>query len=817
MLDTLHSDIRIIFRDIVRHPVTSLAVISSLGLGIGSCIVFFRVINELHFVPLPVDRPERLVSIYSYDKRNGQYLNVSLPDYTDLATGLTFLADLAAYTRYDLNLRRNNRSEIAVSEIVTGNYMQVVGVKALKGRVLSVADAVSSLPVAVLSAQCWQSQFSAAADIVGKTVFLNDLSVTIIGVLDPRFNSTLRAGRSPMFYLPLSPTVAKSIPGLTRLMGSRDERSFLTIGRLRKDVQSKEVDTAGKTLTARLEREYPRENIGITARMRSGREPQLWPGQGESLFSALSAFNVSLALVVIVACGNVANLVLSRVSSRQHEFALRISLGASRWRLALYPILSSAVLTGLGLAAAMIFAQALQQILAASSEVLGVQMQLDFVTDWRVLAYVAAATMLIMGLCAYIPTLTVRAIQPMAVLRSGMQHGTALRYKNALHTGLLVLQSGVCIMMSLSAISFGHALLKAYRTDLHFAYANLAALLVDVGNVRFTKEQGLRFFEEARQRILNVPGVSEVSVSALSPLDPSRIPASLTSDDALGRPEIPVRMNIVGPQYFRTLGVHLIFGREFSKQDVEGRMPVVIINSELASRLSANGISVPRVGVKDGDGRLKWLAVVGIAPSLRHHSPWQPPEPYIYVPLAQNYSGLMNIIIRTTVSPKRTLNPVLQAINGVEPRLPISRLDTGAELMANAVSRERFGATLIAYLCFFVIVLSAVGTYSMLQTLIAARWKEIGIRMALGATTGQLRYSVAFYPAAMALLGSTIGAIGFLFLERPLASWFPTVPAADWHSFALSLFLFAVIFGAACVGPLTRVGQIHAYDILHSE
>ncbi len=816
------SDLLLALRQLHKRPILFTAVVLSLGLGIGASLTFFRLGNELYLKELPVPDPGSLVSIYSYDQKQAEFLDVSFPDYLDFTTALQSKVNLAAFTRETLNWNHGTNSELVVTDLVTSNYMEVLDPKVIAGRTFARDDFTPGRSaVAIISGALWESAFGLDPSVIGKPMLLNGRHFQIIGILHRDFAGTLRVGKPPAVFLPLSEETAAGIPGLRRLMQQRGERSFLTIGRVAAGIRQAEVESTAAAVAKSLSGQFPDSNARLTTRIRSAAARQLWPNQDSAIGDSLLVFNICLGSVLIMACGNVASLLLGLMSLRQRDLAIRMAIGARTWQLLRHPLLLAAILSSAGVGAGFAVAAVFQELLQRSDRIFGVPVYFDFATDWRVAVFTLAVAVVLTLACALLPSVAVGRIEALSVLHADGRLGSSRLQARHLSSWILGIQGAVAMVLLLTCLSLVRSVITANSVGSGYAEANIASLLIDADAVPLAKTAALPFFGRLRRELSALPGVTSVTLSALSPSDPSHIPTSAFLPGTAAKDAgVSAEMNIVGPDYFRTLGVPLLTGRELGDADTAASPPVAVISAGLAARLWNTASPLGRqLGLRQGGGPPQFVTVVGVAPDLRHASPRDLPRPYLYLPVTQNYSGLMNVILLTSGAPRSILATAARTIRNVEPRLPIAGAMTGPELRAQSMASELFGAWLMTGLSAFALTLSAVGLYGTLQSAVAQRTRAIAIELALGAGPWALGTKLVRNHLACLVAGCSAGGLAFPWVQSGLTvrMSLSNPQPADLLTVLTAAAILTLVGVAGCAMPIARVATCEPSRVLRSE
>lgn len=812
----LWRDVRYAARTLPRTPVFAAVAVLTLALGIGVNTAVFSVVNAIIFRPLPVKDGYRLAVIASIRSSTSTLGPVSFPDLQDYrAATHDIFEDIAGYRVGFIGLaREGGRPDRVLVSWVTGNYFSLLGVQPALGRLIRTGEGLPGRTdrVVVLGHSTWQQRFGGDPSVVGRTAMVNGQPCTIIGVVPAEFVGTFAFSESEV-YLPVNWTGRA-------VLDDRGDRTLHTVTRFRPDVTIERAQAALDVIAARLEREYPDADRGIRVEVLPERLAR--PEEDNARVNAFGATMMLalVGLVLLVAEVNVTNLLLARATTRRKELAIRAALGASRGRLMRQPLTESAMLAVLGGIAGVGLGTWIGRLLTMIRLSGDLPVRLDFHLDGRVLAYAVAlttATALLVGLIA------ARRASHTTVdeaLRDHGQGSTSVTGGHCVRKALVIAQIAVSFVLLVAGGLFMRSLAKAERANFGFRPEGVLNLQMDVAQLGYPESKGRAFFDEVQRRLARTGGVEDLAFAFSVPMGYVRLSSRL---DVEGRPVAPGERtisgkNIVGPHYFATMGIPIERGRSFTDADDERSRPVAIVNRRLAEMVWPGQDAIGRRFSEAGpDG--PWLEVVGVTGTGKYRFLFEDPQPYLYVPLAQEYSALRVLHVRTTLSPEALAPAIEHEIHGLEPDLPLydvqsmkKALDGGYGLFA-----VRTGALFAVILALLGLSLAVVGLYGMVSYMTSERTHEIGVRIALGANPKHIATMVIGEGARLTVAGTVIGLIGAFVLARVLARLLFGVAPTDPVSFALASVCVLIVTLVATYVPAHRATKVDPVVALRSE
>ena len=814
MIETAWQDVRYGYRLLRRSPLFTLTAALSLAVGIGANTSIFSVASAMLFRPLPgIAEPSRLVDI-GRTQDGHDFDNSSYPNYLDIRARVTTLADVYAikFESQPMGLGGQDGAERLYGAIVSANYFSVLGTRAHAGRLLTPSDdegAPGSHPVMVISYELWQRRFGGRAEVVGETVPLNGHPFTIVGVTPPGFQGTtlLRSDA----WVPISATPLASPRLGASLLTSRQSVWLLMGGRLKPGVTVAQARAELLAIGAALEREFPQINRGkgLTA-MASA----VVPGHIDVFAGFLGLLMAIVGLVLTIACVNLSGMLLARAAGRRREIAVRLAIGASRWRLIRQMLTETALLFAVGCGLGLALARWFRALLLAVLPSLPVPVGIDMPTDVRVLAFAVGVSFLAAVLCGLAPAL--QASRPDLVPALKVDGGAIGRLR--LRSAFMVGQVAMSLLLVLTAGLFLRALGHAASIQPGFDQHNVDVAMLDLSLARYTEATGARFGMDLVQRAASQPGVLSAALVSDLPLDGGR--QGFGSIRTPGRrrgdsDRINADWNIISPGYFKTLGLALVWGRDFSDADVAGAPRAAIVNVAMARAIWGTADVLGRTIETDDSDKWEPLTIVGVAADAQVISLGQPAGPYLYVPFAQRYTSRTALVVKSAGG---TVIPQIRAlVRQLNPNLPISQAMPLTQVTAVGLIPQRIAAAVAGSLGLVGLLLAAIGIYGVTSYSVARRVREIGIRVALGADGQSVLRLILRQGLVLTLAGIVIGLAAGVLVSLVLRSLLLGIAAVDPVTFAGGSVLFLAVALAAGYFPARRATKVDPMVALRAE
>ena len=806
-MTTLRQDVVHGLRLLWKSPAFTIVSALTLALGIGANTAIFSMVSWLLLRPLPVQRPMDLVEL-AFQQRHGNVQNqFSIPDYREIrAQSTAQFEDVVAYTIGMDGLSVDHRAERLMTYFVTGNFFSTLGLKPSIGRLLVAGegDRAGADPVIVLGYAFWKSRFNGDPSVVGKKVLVNGRPFTIVGVGPEGFH-----GPYPIVdaqaYLPMGMRVIEGTPA--DFLQNQGNRNYVLLGVLRDGVSLGQARAALKLIGQRLGAEHPQtdQDLDVQAYLEVRSRPQ--PDPSNTMLLISSMFLGLAGMVLIVACMNVANIVLVRATTREREMAVRSALGATRVRLIRQLLTESLVLALLGGAAGLAIGYAGSRALSSLNIQTDLPVVFDFAFDWRVFAYGLSAALVTGAVVGIVPALRASRRDINTILHQGGRSvvGAGARIRTALVIG----QVAGSLMLLVVAGLFARSLQAAQRTNLGFDPAHLVNFYMDPSELGYGAAQTKAFYTSLLDRVRALPGVESATTASSAPMGYYNNADSLTVDGyepPPGQPRPGSLYEIITSDYFRTLRIPMLSGREFTAGDDANAADVAIVNQTFAQRYWPKQDPIGRTFRMTSDAA-HTLRIVGIAADARYNGITGKIQSMFYLPIAQHLDlgTLQALQVRTAGDPAAEIPVIERLIATLAPDLPVFDVKTMTQALdtLNGLMVFELGAGLAAILGILGLILSVIGVYGVISYSAAQRTQEIGVRMALGARPADILWMVLRHGSLVVTSGLALGllcAFGAGRLIRP----FLVINPADPLTYATVSGLLAIVALTACYVPARR-------------
>lgn len=799
-------DIRLSLRRLSQTPGFTVVTVATLALAIGANTTTFSVLNQFLLRPLPVERPGELVFL-----NTGRGISQSYPNFIDLQASNRSLSGLIAYRIQPVGLSHAGKNSHIWGYEASGNYFDVLGVRPILGRTFAPEDdrISSPQPVIVISYAAWQNRFAGDPNVVGKTAKMNGLDFTIIGVAPPGFSGTEML-LTAEFWAPMA--MEPQIEPGNNWLNNRGTWNVWAMGRLRPGVSTQQAEADLNAVAAELASRSP-FNIGMKIHLSP---PGLMGTAMRGPITAFAAVLMALAgMVLLIACVNIAGILLARAADRRKEISIRLALGAPRWKLVRQLLTESLVLSIAGAGLGVLIALWLLDLLRAFKMPLSIPAATSLPFDWRVLLFTLGtclATTLLFGLAPAIHAARVD-------LLPGLKNQLSERFRRLQFRDLLVgAQVALSLVLLVGTVLVVRSLQRALTIDLGFNPRHAVVVVFDLGLSGYSKEQGQAFEKRLMAQLATVPGLDSFSLSGTIPLS---INQSHTVVFAEGKPapapsDAPsANFYDVSPGYFRTMQTRLVAGREFEQRDSAEAPQVAIINQALARRLFPNEDPIGKRVSQGSNG--PWNQVVAVVQDGKYDSLNDESQPALFWSRAQRYESAMTIVARSSMPPTDVLRRIQQAVNSLDATLPFFQADSLEDHLSLPLLPARVAAIMLGGFGMLAVILAATGLYGMLAYAVAKRTREIGIRVAIGAGRADVLALVLRRAMLIVLSASILGAGLALAVGRFFTPVLYGVSPRDPATYALSLLLMAGIGGIACLIPAQRALRIEAMVALREE
>ena len=812
-------------RSLRRQPGFASAAIVSLALGIGLNTTLFSVVNAVLLRGSQLAEPDRVVEIYTGLREDYPQLTTSYPDFLDVERGADALSGLAgsAYVRGILSTRA--RPMLVTGETVTANYFDMLGVRVSPGRAFRDDEdaAPGAAPVAVLSHGMWQRHFGGRPSVAGERIRLSGLEYTIVGIAPLGFAGTI-PGIPTDFWVPVTmvesfvfsgvQTSADNDSGATRL-DRRGSRWLFVKGRLAKGRTVEEARAQVETIFARLRAEYPATNDKVTASVLPASSIRFHPMLDGYVRAASAGLLAAVGLVLLIACANVANLLLARGTARRREFAIRAAMGADRGRLLRQLLHEGLVLAaaggGLGVFIAWWAGRALSGF---GTDVFPMPISFDFSIDRTVLAFALVASLLTALVFGLAPAWSSSKPDLVPALKESADGGG--RTHGGLGDGLVIGQLALSLVLLVTGALLARGLLAARATDLGYDPRFISSLSFNLQMNGYDASRSAAFRDRMLEAVRALPGVTRASTASRLPLAPDILVTSIKvqghhqpqDDEAL------VDVVAVGADYFTTVGVPIVSGRAFSADDIARHRRLAIVNETMARTFWPDGLAVGGRVFTAGDESEPY-EVVGVARDHKVRSVGEVGRPYLHLP--DGPSAAVGLIVRTQTPADGALPMLRQTLWSLEPDLVFTEDVSAEQVAATTVAPTRIAALVSGAFGALALVLASVGLYGVVSYSVNRRTHEIGIRMALGADRGQVVRMILFQGGRLALVGALIGALAAAGIGQVLESLLYGVSSFDPLAYGAAAGLLLLVAFAANLAPAVSASRIDPLDALRSE
>jgi len=816
MFDILKQDIRYGLRNLLRNPGFTLVAVLSLALGIGANTAIFTLADAVFLNPLPVEKPSEILELYTVERtpkggiRGNGRSSVSYTNYQDFRDQNQSFTGLAGFMTSRVTLTGKGEPKPQPVMLVTANYFDVLGVKALSGRTFEASEdqKLGGNNVTVISHSMWMRVFGGDPSIVGQTVNFNSTTYNIVGVAPPDFKGTLTVSAPEIAWIPISMHPQVVSGPLERLFNARRSRFFSVFGRLKAGVSEAQALADMKTIAARLEQEYPNDNRFRSCDVAPLMDAALGGLPRDQMTVASIALMSVVGLVLLIASANIANLLLARSARRAREMGIRTALGAERGRLIRQLLTESLLLSILGGIGGFALGWVGCRVLWSFRPPFLQQGSVSLPLDLRILAFTAAVTLFTGILFGIAPALRASTPDLAGILKSGGRGAAEAFAKTPLGAALVVGEVALALVALIGAGLFIRSAQNAQQLNPGFDAKNLIVFTFDLASRNYTNEQARQFLKAAAQKAAEVPGVQNVAVSTNAPLSRG-IAGTIIAEGQDADPNdrgTPTVFSSVTPGFFDTMKIRLDQGRFFTDFDRQDTNKVGVISQAMAKFFWPGQNAVGK--------RFRFFRetfyreVVGIVGDTVTQNMGEAPTPIAYLPLEQEFAPVVTLHVRTSVRPETLMRTVMSAVQSLDSNLALTGASTAEDLIVQGLWAPRVGAGLFSLFGLLGMLLAAVGIYGVVAYMVAQRTNEIGIRMALGARPADVLQMVVGQSMRLVGSGVVVGILSALALTRLAKSLLFSLSPNDPLTFIAVAVIILIAALIAAWLPARRAAKI---------
>jgi len=817
-------DFRYAVRTLLRSPGFTAAALLSLGLGIGANTAIFTLTNAVFLHPLPVREPGQILALFTVDHAtqttaaNLARTAVSLPNTIDIARQNRVFTGVAGYIQAGATVTGFGRPTRENVFLVSPNYFDVLGVPATVGRTFNPSDAIDGppRPEVVLSHDLAQRLYGSDSEAVGKTLAVNSISYSVIGVAPPDFRGTISVGPNQPMWIPAAMHSRIFNGPVETLYNERRFRIMNVFARLRPGMDEQRADANLRTIAARLEAAYPKDNRGRTFETTSLAEAALGVAPRDKSVSATLALSIAVGFVLLIACANLANLSLARAARRAREMGVRVALGAGRGRLIRQLITESALLSAAGGVLGIGIGWAGARLLWSQRPGFLTGAYVDLSLDARVILFTLALSVLSCLFVGLAPVLRASAPDLSKLLNTAGRGNVQGGSRSPLRAALVVGEIALALIALVGAGLFIRSMRRAQSIDLGFESKNLFVAGINLGALQMNPQQGRQLMRSLTEKLRSVPVVAADSIAGNAPLQGGLLQTTLREGESVeSHSGVLSLTEPVTPGYFDSMRIPVIEGRDFNAFDRDGSTRVIVISHATTRRFWPGQRAIGRRVHFATDPEL--YQVVGISRDSTVFNIGEQPQMVVYMPFDQAYQQAGVIHVRTVGDPSRIAAPVTAAVESLNPELALINPGTVQSLIGQALWPPRMAAILFGLFGLLGLVLAVIGVYGVMAYNVLQRTSEIGIRMAVGAQPSSVIRMVLGHSAKLALTGVALGALGGLAITGPVRSLLFDVSPTDPATF---LVVAAILGATALIAggiPAWRASRIDPVIALRQE
>jgi len=820
-MNNLLKDLRYAIRMLIKTPGVTLVAVITLALGIGANTAIFSSVSAFTSRPLPVPKPDQLIRPVEIAEDRGTADNFSYPDFVDYRNQSTVFSGLCAEDMVQVAIDTQEQNDVIWGQIVSGNFFDMLQIKPFMGRAFAPDEdgAPGAHPVVVLGHSLWQRRFASDPNIVGKTLRLNNRQFQVIGVAPESFKGT-KFGLSMDFWAPMA--MVGELSGSADLLTSRDSHWLTILGRLKPGVGVSQASAEMNAISLRLNQAYMDERSNNTQAKVVTEIDGRW-GEAATVIKTGGMLAMAIvALVLLIACANVANLLLARAAARRKEIGIRLALGASRARLIRQLLTESLLLSLIGGGLGLLLANWMTDLMQGFIPVLQYNVVEDFFAlDSRALMFtlvISVATGIVFGLA---PAWNSSNPDVVPVLKGGsgiVEKGRTRRV--TLRSSLVVAQVALSLVVLVCAGLFIKSFRKAQQMDPGFDTKNAVLMTLNPPLVGYDNDRTRNFYQQITERARSIPGVEAVALTRLMPLgDSSNSNGPVLKEGetlARGSAGRDITTNVISPDYFKAMQIPIMEGRDFDDRDREKTQRVVIVNQRMAQVLWPNESAVGKrifIGADSHDP----LEVVGVVKTGKYRTLAEDPRMFFYYPLSQRRPGIMTMVMRTNGDPRNFVGALRHEVQQLDRAVPMSAVKTMEQHMTWPLWGPSLAATLALAFGVIALLLSSIGLYSVMAYVVSQRTKEVGIRMALGASRHDVLKMITSQGMRLAIVGAGLGLVLALLLAKVMSSLLIGVSGYDITTFVIVAVVLSVVAFVASYLPARRATKVNPLIALRYE
>ena len=800
-METFRKDLLYALRIMLRNKSVTAIVLLTLTVGIGANTAIFSIVYGVLIKSLPYRNPEQLVRMFDHwrNRTEGTEGDAAPANYYDWQQQAQSFSGIAAYGTGGAGLATGSEPEKVNAAVVTPEFFNVMAVNPAQGRLLG-HDDLKAPNVVVLGYDLWQRKFGGNPGIVGQSANLDGEMFTVVGIAPSGFSYPEKTQVWAPLVISSNPTV------------SREAHFLKIIARLKPGITPEQAQSEMNTVAARLEQQYPASNKDLGVRVVSLHQHAVG-----KVKTALVILLLAVGFVLLIACANIANLLLARAFSRQKEMSVRIALGGTRKRLITQLLTESLVLAFAGGILGLLFAAAAVSLLT-SVTVSDIPLSDQVGLNAQVLIFTFVISVVTGVLFGLIPAWQTTKVNLNETLKEGGGKGVSESGGSRVRGALVVFEVALTLVLLIGAGLMIKSFANLLQSDLGFQAQNVLTFEVDLPNKNYPDTaNAASFYDNLVMKLKSLPGVKAVGGVTMLPLggDNRIFSFRIEGQPIVDQSQHPrANYRIAMPEYFSAMNIPLESGRMFTSADIQGSAPVLIINERMANRYFPQGAIGQRVYVRNDP---KSREIVGVVKSVKHFALDQEPQPEMYVPYWQSPSRYMRMVVRTDVAPKTLVNAVQRQVWDLDRGLPVAEMNSMDDLVSKSVAQQWTSMVLLTLFAAVALILAAVGIYGVLSYSVTQRTREIGIRMALGASKNEILKLIITKGMMLTAIGILLGIAGAYALTRAIRSLLFGVGTLDVAIFVLVPVVFAVIAVCACFFPARRASQVDPLVALRYE